>query len=165
MGRIGIIWLMIGSLLAASCRQGLCEQAMRHLMPVDSIEMEIGRLKDMTVHEGKLFVVDTKAIDGYVQVYDIATRQFLFSFPSDISVSFSDRYLYALRAGEPEDDEVGNYEREVHVFDIQTGEIVCKYLLDRPCIEIAVDADTGRLYALNDYDSPESLVLVYYISE
>ena len=82
-----------------------------------------------------------------------------------ISVSFSNRYLYALRVGEPEDDEIGHYEREIHVFDIQTGSIVRKYLLDRPCIEIAVDADTGRLYALNDYDSPESLVLAYPLSE
>ena len=78
-----------------------------------------------------------------------------------VSASFSERYLYALYGDEPGDDEVGHYRREVHVFDIQTGEMVKQYLLDRPSLEIVWDK--GRLYVLTYEQSP--IVQIYKLEE
>ena len=74
-----------------------------------------------------------------------------------ISATITDRFVYGLLMGEPEDDEIGHYEREVHVFDIHTGEIVQKYLLDRPSRKILVHG--GKLYVLTHY--PEPTILIY----
>ena len=71
--------------------------------------------------------------------------------------SLTNELVYALLVGEAEDDEIGHYEREIHVFDIQTGEIVTHYLLDRPTRNILVK--DGKLYTIPD--SPETQILVY----
>lgn len=78
-----------------------------------------------------------------------------------ISATFSEKYLYALYGNEPEDDEIGHYRREVHVFDIQTGEMVKQYLLDRPSQDIVWHK--GRLYVLTYEQSP--IVQFYKLEE
>ena len=77
------------------------------------------------------------------------------------STAFSGKYLYALYIGEPEDDEIGHYRREVHVFDILTGEMVKQYLLDRPSKDIVWHK--GRLYVLTYEQSP--VVQIYKLEE
>jgi hypothetical protein len=71
--------------------------------------------------------------------------------------SLTNEFVYALLVGEAEDDEIGHYEREIHVFDIQTGELVAHYLLDRPTLNLLVK--DGKLYTIPD--SPQAQILVY----
>ena len=71
--------------------------------------------------------------------------------------SLTNEFVYALLVGEAEDDEIGHYEREIHVFDIQTGELVAHYLLDRPTRNLLVK--DGKLYTISD--SPQAQILVY----
>lgn len=78
-----------------------------------------------------------------------------------ISATFSEKYLYALYGNEPEDDEIGHYRREVHVFDILTGEMVKQYLLDRPSKDIVWHK--GWLYVLTYERSP--IVQFYNLEE
>ncbi|MBO7418505.1 MAG: hypothetical protein J6U14_06175 [Bacteroidaceae bacterium] len=72
-------------------------------------------------------------------------------------VSLTDELVYALLVGEAEDDEIGHFEREIHVFDIQSGEIVHKFLLDRPTRNIFVK--DGKLYTIQDHQ--DAKVFVY----
>ena len=71
--------------------------------------------------------------------------------------SLTNEFVYALLVGEAEDDEIGHYEREIHVFDIQTGELVAHYLLDRPTRNFLVK--DGKLYTIPD--SSQAQILVY----
>lgn len=77
------------------------------------------------------------------------------------STTFSEKYVYALYIGEPDEDEVGHYRREVHVFDIETGELVKNYLLSRPSLDILWN--DGKLYVLTYDINP--VVLVYNLEE
>ncbi|MBO7418507.1 MAG: hypothetical protein J6U14_06185 [Bacteroidaceae bacterium] len=343
MKRIGIVGMMFCMLALFSCQQRLQVPEMEVIMPADSIDLEIGHHKSMQVYDDKLFVIDTQTIDGAVQVYDLNTLQFLFSFGygkqnlnenygtnsvshidfyevngeervdlivfnekiitysydavmrekyaakplmerivhgkfphilqvikvsngyistgirtegkfllltdsleevkyagsyrpkvdkfvSDTvhimanygevrvspdrkyladcvtiapvltlyeltdgdmrkrweylkeeidyepiedfafvpksksgygSTTFSEKYLYALYIGEPDEDEVGHYRREVHVFDIETGELVKQYLLSRPSLDVLWN--DGKMYALTYDINP--VVQVYNLEE
>ena len=340
MKEIGIVGLLLGLLALVSCQHEQQVTDIQEIVPSDSIELEIGRQNNLFVYDDKLFVTDTKSMDGAIQVYDLNTNQFLFSFANEmdlyidtnqvshldfyevngeervdiyvfnrkivtynyeailqekykakplmernvhekfphfglfsktkngyiiteahpegkflllsdslellkyagnhrpkanesygdvvhalanwgyislspdkryladcltmapiitlyeltendmvkrweyveeelnyvpfdennfmpnikygyVSASFSERYLYALYGDEPEDDEVGHYRKEVHVFDIQTGEMVKQYLLDRPSLEIVWHK--GRLYVLTYEQSP--VVQIYKLEE
>ena len=77
---IGIVSVLLGLLALVSCQHEQQVTDIQEIVPSDSIELEIGDHKGLYVHEGKLFVIDNQSIDGAVQVYDLNTRQFLFSF-------------------------------------------------------------------------------------
>lgn len=86
----------------------------------------------------------------YVPVYK-STRGY-------VGVSFSKERVYAIFSGDPADspDACG---REIHVFDIQTGELVQKLLLDRKSSHIVVDEDNRQMYVETNF--PEPVVLIY----
>ena len=71
--------------------------------------------------------------------------------------SLTNESVYALLVGEAEDDEIGHFEREIHVFDILSGELVSHYLLDRPTRNLLVK--DGKLYTIPD--SSQAQILVY----
>ncbi|MBO7418853.1 MAG: 6-bladed beta-propeller [Bacteroidaceae bacterium] len=75
-----------------------------------------------------------------------------------VSVSFSSEYVYAIYSGESPEipDAYGN---EIHVFDLDNGELVKKLILDRKSSHIVVDEHNGKMYIETDY--PEPVVLIY----
>lgn len=74
------------------------------------------------------------------------------------SVSIGYKYVYAIYSGEPAmtPDFCGS---EVHVFNISTGELVKKFMLDRRSSHIVVDESKGKMYIETDF--PEPVVLIY----
>ncbi len=74
------------------------------------------------------------------------------------SVSIGSKYVYAIYSGEPAmtPDFCG---KEVHVFDIHTGELVKKFMLERRSSHIVVDENKGKMYIETDF--PEPVVLIY----
>ncbi len=75
-----------------------------------------------------------------------------------VSVSFSNKYVYAIYSGEPADNPDA-YGKEIHVFDLDTGSLVNKYNLERKSSHIVVDEGKGKMYIESDF--PEPVILVY----
>ena len=75
-----------------------------------------------------------------------------------ISAFINGDYVYALYSGETEnDDEIAPYGQSIHIFDINTGNMLESCNLNRRCF--AIDTDGQRLFVLSHL--PEPVVLIY----
>lgn len=63
-----------------SCESNKAGRDGLHIAATDSIELELGEPRAIYVYRNRLFVIDRKAIDNFVQVYDLKTKDYLFSF-------------------------------------------------------------------------------------
>ena len=76
-----------------SCESEKAGRNELHIVATDSIELDLGEPRALYGNGNMLFVIDRKAIDNFVQVYDLKTKDFLFSFaPININaISVEDR--------------------------------------------------------------------------
>ncbi len=76
-----------------------------------------------------------------------------------LSISFTDKYIYALYSGKKEDNNaIATYGQEIHVYDYN-GKIIKRYMINNQALGICVTKNDGYIYTI--VHNPESGIIKY----